>query len=178
MEDYTVLYNTADEINAKRILEIGTNQGVSAITLATIAKKNGGGVQCIDCEIQPDLINNLKFYNVYPYVQILHKPSPWVNPCLINYPLDYLYIDANHHMRWAIVDYHYFYIFVRPGGRIAFHDTCTSNQEVTPAIDWILQTDAELGLKEIANIRGDNGIMVFEKNYDHSELVAEIIKGY
>lgn len=167
LDDLQVLYRTADSISPRFILEIGASKGCSSMVLAAIAKKHRGIVQSIEYRPNPVWFDNIKKHSLSQYVQVIPHPSPWIDLNSINIPIDYLLIDGNHILRWALADYHYFSMFVRQGGLIAFHDCYTANNEVIVAIDIITKTDTFLEAIDWSD--NGKGLIVFTKQVDHTK---------
>jgi predicted O-methyltransferase YrrM len=169
-EDAHVLYLSADEIEAKNILEIGSRCGGSTVYLGTVAKKYGGHLYCIDPITRDQWYANVKLAGLDGYVTMIKGASPWVSFKEVVTPLDYLFIDGDHHTRWVIADYHYWIPFVRIGGRVAFHDWGDSSMVgnmVRKAIGLILQTDTGT-LKKVDETQLSRcGVVVFEKVKEH-----------
>jgi predicted O-methyltransferase YrrM len=160
-EDYDLLYNTAK--GSKVVVEIGARWGCSSMLFGTIAEK----VYSIECDPQQlwkDNIDKLGLKNV----QIMQGYSPWIT---INEDIDYLFIDGDHRTMLCIADYVYFMPWVRIGGKIAFHDTLTKEENcgfmVSRAVDIIREESKNL--KEIARCGGLNGTVVFEKTKGFGE---------
>jgi len=164
--DARALYQTADEIEARRILEIGSRYGGSTVYLGAVAKKYGGMLYCIEPIVRDLLHENVGLAGLDKHITIIQGASPWVDPERVAIPLDYLFIDGEHFTRWVIADYHYWVPFVRVGGRIAFHDWNASDKEgkmVREAVRLILQTDFG-SLKKVDETQSSKwGVVVFEK---------------
>lgn len=168
MLDAKLLYETADRIKPQTILEIGSFNGTSTMILGTVAKKYGGEIFCIDPLIRPEFYENMKTYDLLNTVNLIQGASPWIDMTWLSErrkPIDYLFIDGNHFLRWVLMDYHYFEPFVRKGGIITFHDWGKNQRNgVKKAVDIILASDK---LKLIAtNDTGESksfGLIVFEK---------------
>ena len=147
-DDIDILYRTSKEINAKTILEIGSENGISSIVLGMVAKENNGHLYCIEPRPRQEWYRNIKQFNLINHVTLIQGYSPWIDRNLLPSNFDYLFIDGEHKTRWCIVDYHYWSKFVRKGGRIAFHDIYgPCGPKVNRALNIILE-DAKL--KEIA----------------------------
>lgn len=172
IHDCEVLDRTARAIHPQSLVEIGTMHGTSAMVLGLVAKENRGHLWCIDPKPSNKWRDNIKYLDLQHNVTMIFGSSPWIDHTSIQKPIDYIFIDGCHETRWALVDYHYWFPFVRKGGRIAFHDIYgPPSGKVNLAIDIIKRTDIYPGkekLKEIervpaelANKRG--GVLVFEK---------------
>lgn len=161
LPDMEVLYNTANQINSRTLMEIGSARGCSSIVLGSIAKKNGGIMQCVEHRNIPEWHDNIAHYGLSDHVKLINKPSPWVDSVDLVFPLDYLLIDGNHSFRAALVDYHWAQRYVKNGGLIAFHDYRSPHNEVIKAIDFILNTDK--WLTEVSKSETRKGMIVFRK---------------
>lgn len=168
-----LLYNSALDIDAKNILEIGSMFGCSTMTLGSAAKETGGHLQCIEPVPRALWAKNVKEMGLQEYVTSVLGWSPWIDVRGINLPLDYLFIDAEHRTRWCLTDYQFWGAYVRPGGRIAFHDYCPvgkAGKGVMRAVDIILEDDKD-NLKEIGRIDlRISGLIVFEKGHGVSAM--------
>jgi predicted O-methyltransferase YrrM len=158
------------EINAKTIVEIGAMDGTSSLLFGCLAKELGGHLYSIEPKPKAKWRVNINDYGLNDFVTLIQKFSPWLNvPDRINSPIDYLLIDGDHRTRWAIVDYHYFFPFVRKGGFIAFHDYNGRKGVaawVRRAIDIILEDDSEKIKEVVHNDTSDRGVIIFKKVVD------------
>ena len=182
-QDQQLLEKTATEIEAKTILEIGSAAGGSSVILGSVAKNFNGHLYCIDPRPEGGWQLNIDYYGLTNYVTMFRVPSPWVNMKKIKFPIDFLFIDGNHRTRWLLVDYHFFFPFVRVGGRIAFHDICGKNNcyanWVRRGIDIIMEDDSDK-LKEVGRVESKKGgVLVLEKISDilPNPEYSRIIKG-
>lgn len=168
--DINLLANCARSYTSrpcKTLVEIGSAGGCSTVILARVAQDTGGTLYCI--EPQPE---GRWYPNIEPYKDsIVHIKgwSPWIDPKLINLPIDFLFIDGNHKTKWVITDYQYWSAFVRVGGIIAFHDwnearPGTDGFQVKRALDIIMETDADM-LEMVMEAPGkaDRGSIAFGK---------------
>lgn len=153
-----LLYNAADAIAPKAIVEIGARHGTSSTILALVAKKYDGLLISIEAKPQGSWIPNLTHFGVEKYATLMMFRSPWL-PWSAELPIDFLLIDGGHGFMDCLVDYHFFYPFVRPGGRIAFHDVY-SFEGVRRAILEILKRDK---LKHVGTVITKCGLHVYEK---------------
>lgn len=179
VEDLELLQRCCDYCRAKTILEIGSADGGSSIVLGTEAKKRGGHLYCIEPVPKSKMIGNMKSYGLDGHYTLVPEASPWVTLDLKSIgPIDLLFIDGRHDIRWCLVDYHYFEPFVRDGGVIIFHDTGGTCQEdkkqqdyglpgyvplVKRAINIILSTDIDRLIQFDKSDAADGGAMAFLK---------------
>jgi len=164
INDARILYNTAIEIDAQNIVEIGSMDGCSSMVFGYVCKQTGGHLYCLEPNPRTRWKGNMDRLGLADYATTLMKASPWVIPTDVKLPIDYLLIDGDHRTRWTLVDYHYWEPYVRPGGLIAFHDWTGANgvgEWVQRAVGIILETDE---LQEVVrNASKDRGIIVFRK---------------
>lgn len=167
--DAEVLYDTAMQIKAQRILEIGSREGGSTMVLGSVARETCGTLHCIEPKILHKLAVNINAYELGTCLYLHEGHSPWIDGVYeifkgIEQGIDYLFIDGDHRTRWILADYHYWEPLVRAGGRIAFHDWTGKNSvsdQVRRAVEIILETDK---LREVCRHEStDRGIIVFEK---------------
>ncbi len=163
--DAEVLVATAEEIKAATIMEIGSADGISSMLLGRIAQAHGGHLTCVEPRPKGRWQANINEFGLTNCVTMIPRASPWVPVTEIPDAIDYLFIDGDHAIRSALVDYHYFEPFVRPGGRIAFHDWVgvpNVRGFVARAIEIILMTDVNR-IREVGRSEGRDGLIVFEK---------------
>lgn len=176
ISDARILYDTALEIGAQTILEIGSMDGCSSMVFGEVCKLTGGHLYCLEPNPKTRWKANMERLGLSDYATTIMKASPWVNPAFMGLPpgpvpFDYLLIDGDHRTRWTIADYHYWEPYVRQGGIIAFHDWTGAKGVaawVQRGVEIILEDDA-VGLEEIARDESSNrGIIVFKKTADFS----------
>ena len=164
--DLDLLDKTARQIGAKSLVEIGSMDGCSSMCLGMVARDTGGKLTCIEPSPKARWQVNIDEMGLAGNVKTIRQYSPWVDVEHFDLPIDYLLIDGNHRTRWAIVDYHFFFPFVRIGGMIAFHDYNAMKgvgNWVRRALDIILEDDADK-IKEVChNDTKDRGIIIFRK---------------
>jgi len=164
--DLDLLDKTARQIGAKSLVEIGSMDGCSSMCLGMVARDTGGKLTCIEPSPKARWQVNIDEMGLAENVKTIRQYSPWVDVEHFDLPIDYLLIDGNHRTRWAIVDYHFFFPFVRIGGMIAFHDYNAMKgvgNWVRRALDIILEDDADK-IKEVChNDTKDRGIIIFRK---------------
>lgn len=164
--DLDLLDKTARQIGAKTLVEIGSMDGCSSMCLGMVARDNGGKHFCIEPSPKARWKVNIEEMGLADHVTHILGSSPWINMLHIPAPIDYLLIDGNHKTRWAIVDYHFFFPFIKVGGMIAFHDYNAMKgvgNWVRRAIDIILEDDGGKIEKVCHNDTRDRGIIIFRK---------------
>lgn len=170
--DCWLLDKTSREICAKTILEIGSQNGTSSMVLGSVAKDLGGHLYCVEACPTGIWRENIVGLQLTKCVTLIKASSPWVDMSLINTPIDYLFIDGEHRTRWCLVDYHYWFPFVRKGGRIAFHDIYgPPSNKVWRAVNLILEDDAYPGREKIKEVERidpkyaseHGGVLVWQK---------------
>ena len=130
IEDLELLQRCCDYCQAKTILEIGSADGGSSIVLGTKAAQNDGHLYCIEPVPKNKMIGNMEAYGLKGCYTLMPEASPWVTLDMKSIaPIDLLFIDGRHDIRWCLVDYHFFEPFVREGGVIVFHDTSGNCRE-------------------------------------------------
>lgn len=166
VDDVALLRQTANEIVAKNIVEIGSAGGCSTMVLGEIARDHGGHLYCIDPGPEGRWYSNVEWKDLALWVTLIKKKSPWIDPSEVAIPIDYLFIDGDHRTRWVLMDYHYWFPSVRVGGRITFHDwnSGPDGAQVKEAVNLILETDSE-ALKLVAEAASSStrGSICFEK---------------
>ena len=183
INDARILYNTAMEIDAQTIVEIGSMDGCSSMVFGYVCMQTGGHLYCLEPNPKTRWKANMERLGLSDYATSIMKSSPWIDPMMaipiaLSQPqsragsqIDYILIDGDHRTRWTIADYHYWEPYVRQGGVIAFHDWTGAKGVgawVQRAVEIILEDDKD-GLEEIARDESSNrGIIVFRKTADFS----------
>lgn len=168
-DDVALLRKTSRDIQARVLLEIGSAGGCSTLVLGETAREFGGRLYCIDPAPEGRWFGNIEWRDLKDYVFLVEEYSPWISPSRVMTPIDYLFIDGDHRTRWVLMDYHYWFRYVRVGGRIAFHDwnDGPDGAQVREAIDMILETDSDaLKLVGEAKAARTRGSIVFEKQIE------------
>lgn len=179
VEDLECLQRCCDYCGAKTIIEIGSADGGSSIVLGTWAKETGGHLYCIEPNPKSKMMGNMESYGLNGFFTLIPEASPWMTLDLKAIaPIDLLFIDGRHDIRWCLVDYHYFEPFVRKGGVIVFHDTggtCREDKKqqdygkpgyvplIERAIQIILSTDADKLISIDRSTAADGGAIAFTK---------------
>ncbi len=172
-------YNGLSELDAKLLqktgkdckvfLEIGSRCGCSSMILGEIAKRNGGHVYCIEMEPVETWYRNMKECGLQNTVTLIKGISPWIDLSKVPTHIDYLFIDGDHRTRWAIMDYHFWSPFVKPGGYIAFHDYNYSvdncGKMVQEAVKFILKDSKNI--RQVGLEMSEPGTIVFQKKEDY-----------
>ena len=161
LEDAKLLFSIALREEPKHLLEIGSADGCSSIILGTVAKKYGGVLQCIEPHPTGRWKGNIKKYELEDHVKMIVGSSPWISISELTLPIDFLFIDGVHKLKWVITDYQWSQIFVKQSGVIAFNDFSNTREDVREAVDIILRTDR---LEEIARIETSRGLIIFRKS--------------
>lgn len=160
--DLKVLYETAKD--SKIMIEIGSRDGCSTILLGLIAQQNKGHVLCIERKPVPSWTENMKKYGLENNVHLYFGESPWTTLPFASAGVDYLFIDGCHETENVIADFHFYKRYLKPGGRVGFHDWGLGTEGTTPkvrkAIEIILINNK---LREIARQTNISGLIVFEK---------------
>lgn len=169
-EDAQVLLETAEVISPKVIVEIGVDTGGSSTVLATVARESGGHLFSIEPMPKELWDQNMSRLELDPYATLIEAYSPWLSAeqmSLIPRPIDYLFIDGDHLTQACLTDYYFWQHYVRRGGRVAFHDWCSTGRVdhmIRTAVNIILETDC---LHEVgrADQSPNFGVVVFEKAF-------------
>jgi predicted O-methyltransferase YrrM len=181
VEDLELLQRCCDKIGAAYILEIGSADGGSSVILGAKAKERAGHLYCIEPRPRQRMVDNMNHYGLSSYYSIFAFKSPWVPDGLIPDNLDLLFIDGCHHVRWCLIDYHYWAPKVREDGIIIFHDyegNCAEDKRcpgygrpgymglVKRALDIILETDSEKLEETDRSYAHNGGAIAFRKIKD------------
>jgi predicted O-methyltransferase YrrM len=166
------------------LMEIGSAGGCSSVILARIAQEHSGKLICVDPQPEARWYNNIQPYE--NNIILIKGYSPWIDSYTLQaeeilaihadsyefgyrYVIDFLLIDGNHKTRWVLVDYHYWFPYVREDSIIVFHDwnearPGTDGYEVKRAIEIILETDADkLEMVMEAPGKANRGSIAFRK---------------
>jgi predicted O-methyltransferase YrrM len=136
-EEITALAERVAALAPRRILEIGTASGGTALIWAYLARD-----QVVSCDLQ-DMRFQASLFERFPppgsacRVQLLSGDShdaafrARVAETLEGESVDFLFIDGDHTEAGVTQDYLDYRAFVRPGGLIGFHDIVESQPLVT-----------------------------------------------
>lgn len=162
VQELEFLYNVADEISPKNILEIGGADGCSSIALGYVAQKYSGQVQTIEPQRCPQWDLNIKSLGLDKYVTKIRGRSIQIPIDKINVPIDFLFIDGDHRTEHCLKDYYYFSDHIKEKGRIAFHDvhSIQKGPGLKKALAIILEAN---DVKQIYDFTKGRGIIVLEK---------------
>jgi predicted O-methyltransferase YrrM len=180
--DLTLLDQSSRQIGANTLVEIGSMDGCSSMVLGRVARDNGGALHCYEPRPKGRWRQNIKDIGLEDCVIMHPAASPWIpRQWLPDSPVDFVLIDGDHRTTRAITDYVFWARFVRPGGRIAFHDIDGGKGVaafVRAAVD-LCATDDNLNheqgpdylIHEIARTPAarDRGTIIFEKSADSSK---------
>lgn len=167
LEDAHMLDDTAREIGAKNITEIGSRQGASSVILGTVAKDLGGVLTCVEPRDWSRWEANIKHWAVGSHIRRVRAWSPWINPDDLETPIDYLFHDADHRSLPIIADIFYLFPFVRIGGRIAIHDWNGAGAVKMWVKRACFMITADLPLGFVCHTeQSDRGTIIFEKEAD------------
>jgi predicted O-methyltransferase YrrM len=135
-EDGRFLHVLVKMLKAKRVLEIGTSNGYSALWLARALTSTGGQLTTI--EIDPDKVKqaraNLKAAGLAERVTLLEGDAHKVVRTLAG-PFDIVFIDAE---KGGELDYfHAAFPKVAPGGAIVVHNAIRHRQAMQDYLDTV-----------------------------------------
>jgi predicted O-methyltransferase YrrM len=158
-EEITTLYETAEYIKPKIIVEIG-----ASVLLGQVAKKFGGKLYSIENNPKPSWYDNMQKYGLFNNTQLIQATSPNLTKESLPFEvIDYLLIDGNHAYNSVRADYLFWDDLLRVNGRVAFHDYF-SESGVTKAVTEIT---VEFKLEQVAlstcNGKKRLGLIVFDK---------------
>lgn len=115
-EHLTAMVDLVAELDATKVVELGTRGGVS--TLAWLHALHGRGhLWSVDIDPRPDLPQ----FDHWSFIQG-DDCSPFVFTQLPN-PVDIVFIDTSHAYQHTVAELALYRWLVRPGGVIVLHDT-------------------------------------------------------
>lgn len=148
-----------NELDAKKVIELGVRYGVSTIAWL-YALKGRGNLWSVDCSFpipaNPDGPNELDRVNLLDPQGPLGVQDHWtfllgydtwpsVLDALPKKNVDIIFIDTNHVYEETLIELELYYPRVRKGGRIYLHDTdlVTTGNAVTPQPPYPVRTAME-----------------------------------
>ena len=164
------IFKCSEREKFKNLLEIGRFKGRSTLLQSIIAKKNGGVLFSIDPRSSVGLSKSFKELGLLDYIVFEDNWSPWVKLPLPMDQIDFLFVDGDHSFISVLVDYHFFYYFVKKGGIIGFHDM--GKPEVREAVDKIIERDH---LEEICRIKQ---LCLYRKVHEDKERYFQLLTFY
>jgi len=182
IHDLNLLDQHARAIEAKTLVEIGSMDGCSSMVLGQVARDNHGELWCYEPRPKGRWFQNIKDLDLTANVFMRQAASPWIpQKWLPDKPVDFVLIDGDHRTTRAITDYVFWARFVRPGGKIAFHDIDGGKGVaafVRRAVSLCVTDDnlkneqgPDYEIREIARTpeARDRGTIIYEKVADSSQ---------
>lgn len=155
-QQMVMFFREGDAIAPKTIVEIGSRAGTSSTIFGALAKKHDGVVYCIDPQPHSLWQFNMEKFGLQSYCIMQKMASPWVPWAR---QIDMLLIDANHDFLPCLVDFYYWYGFVRSGGLIIFHDT-----QIRDGVKQAMKVAEELyPIEQIARVEHGTGAVMYRK---------------
>lgn len=160
-----LLYDSGLAIQARNILEVGARKGGSSMILGMLAKETGGHVQSIEVHPREVWYENIEKAGLEEYVTLIEGESPWINPDLIEKPIDLLLVDGEHYVPECLVDYWFWNRYLRSGGIVCFHDWTGRKRGTGGMIQHAVALIRERHkLIEVGRTEGQFGLIVFSKS--------------
>ena len=129
----TTLYFIVKEFGLKEVLELGTQEGNSTVSMGLAVKENGGHLTSIDIVRVPIAKQRMEDYNLKD-IWTLHENTNDLD-MKWDKKIDCLFIDTLHTREQLEAEIKKFAPFVRKGGFVIFHDICANYQGILePAI--------------------------------------------
>lgn len=150
------LYMLTVEYNLRTIVELGTAEGESTVTLLQAASQIGGVVYSIDiarCPKAHEIIKRAGLYRCWNFIQADDLQFVW------NQPIDHLFIDTSHLYEHTLKELQKYEPHVREGGIITLHDI-VSFPEVMAAITTYTKNRGDLRLYKYFH---NNGLAIIFK---------------
>jgi predicted O-methyltransferase YrrM len=119
-EHLVTLRLLTEQMNLRRVLELGVRSGQSTIALLEACKAIGGHVTSVDIEDCPDARNVVStegYDDMWHFVISDDLSLNWETP------IDHLFIDTSHAYEQTWCELVKYEPFVEPGGVISLHDT-------------------------------------------------------
>jgi len=151
------LYETTKDRNLKQVLELGTCEGNSLLTLLFAAKEIGGHVVTVDTEICPVAKMRVEREGLSDWCTFLQDDdlaTEW------HTPIDHLFIDTIHTYDQVLKELRKFEPYVVSGGVITLHDT-TSHPELWDAITAYFKGRQDTKIRRWFH---NNGLALIEKS--------------
>jgi cephalosporin hydroxylase len=115
-EHLPLFVDLCQELDAKKVIELGTRGGVSTIAWLYGLKWTGGHCWSVDIDEAPDLK-----LNHWTFIQGDDLDPNTV--CQLPDEADVVFIDTTHSFEDTLAELNVYQYKVRPGGRIVLHDT-------------------------------------------------------
>lgn len=116
------LHDLVVELDAKQVLELGVNTGVSTIALLAGVERTNG--QCHSCELarprpRPEVWSHPRWHlRIGDDLGLVDRHREVLGT------VDLLFVDTSHTYRQTVAELKAYVDLVRPGGAIALHDCC------------------------------------------------------
>lgn len=154
-EHLTTLYLLSILKGSKTIVELGTADGESTISLLSAARETGGMVYSFDiepCEEAKKLVHSYGLENFWCFTQGDDRKADWRKP------IDHLYIDTSHYYEHTLYELEKFEPLVRNGGVITMHDSTVA--DVSRAVKDHFKKRRDVKVLEYLN---NNGLFIILK---------------
>ena len=116
-EHLPVFVELVHDVNAKKVIELGTRTGVSTIAWLYALEETGGHLWSVDIDAAPPIGT----YPHWTFVQGDDMDSDVYGQ--LPYDVDVLFIDTSHDYTHTLRELNLYRWLVRPGGVILLHDT-------------------------------------------------------
>jgi cephalosporin hydroxylase len=115
-----------DDLHAGHVIELGTRTGVSTIAWLYALSNTGGRLTSIDLDPKPDI-------GTWPHWTFIQGDD--LDPRIVTdlEPADIVFVDTSHHYEHTRAELRVYRHLVKPGGRMALHDTMLAHPEGAPA---------------------------------------------
>lgn len=150
-EHLPTFVQAVEDLDAKKIIELGTRYGVSTIAWLYGLEGSGGHLWAVDCSFpvaapgsDTNLLDPQGPLGQVPWFTFISGYDTWpaVLDCLPQEDVDIVFIDTNHVYEETLVELALYYPRVRKGGRIYLHDTAleTTGNASTPQPPYPVRT--------------------------------------
>lgn len=152
VEHLPTFVRTVEELNATKVIELGTRYGVSTIAWLYALEEHGQlwSVDCsfpvVDPETEVELLNPQGPLGVVPHWLFLLGYDTWTSVLeALPTQVDIVFLDTNHIYEETLEELALYYPRVRQGGRILLHDTAleTTANAQTPQPLYPVKTAME-----------------------------------
>jgi len=157
------------------IVEIGSENGMSASIFAKYGHENSSNIVCIEIDENANFWHNLQVLGLDRNIIPIYGNSAQMDWQVeakrieVKQAIDLLFIDGDHSYNGALADLRNFAPFVASGGYLLLHDcACETNKlphkqhrDVSEALNvWLKEAGKELGFKCLFTV---DSLMVFRR---------------
>jgi predicted O-methyltransferase YrrM len=174
-EEGELLYGLIRVLKPHRILETGTNIGVSTAYMALACRDNNVGhivtIEHLDI-VAERARKKLADVGLSEYVTVANCE---VSKFGLNGDVDFMWLDTEFDQRYA--ELVRFFPYVKPGGMIGIHDLCELDNPAYGGVNSDMIRWMKIGILRVVNFNTTSGVALFQKSRGDNDSIQKIMGG-